>query len=415
MVFYMQITINKSTARGAIYAPPSKSLAHRYIICAALAEGESTITNVDFSEDIKATIDCVRVFGAGVEVFDKSVRITGVGGTVDKASLVFPCRESGSTMRFFMGLAMYFGVPSSFYGSETLRKRPFSIYEDLCRENGLEFLKREDHIFVHGRLSAGEFKIAGNVSSQFITGLLFILPLLERDSKITLIPPVESRSYLNLTIQAMLDFGVSVEWISDNELLIKGGQSYKNTPAGGLSVEGDYSNAAFLDALTCIGGAVDVLGLNAGSLQGDRVYKEYFAALRQGPAELDISDCPDLGPVLFSVAAACEGGIFTGTRRLKIKESDRGEVMCSELAKFGVRSRLEENRIEIYKAGLTAPSEMLSGHNDHRIVMSLSLLLTLTGGALDGAEAVRKSYPGFFEDIRRLGIDVACSTEQVRN
>jgi len=404
----MLVTINKSTAKGSVFAPPSKSLAHRYIICAALAAGKSTITNVDFSEDIKATIDCVRVFGAEVEVCDNTVIVTGVGAKTDKSLLEFPCRESGSTMRFFMGLAMYFGVASKFYGSETLRKRPFSIYEDLCRDNNIDFIKNEDHIFVNGKLSAGNYEIAGNVSSQFITGLLFMLPLFEKDSKISLIPPVESRSYLNLTIQAMADFGVEVSWMNENELIIHGGQHYKNTGDKAFAVEGDYSNAAFLDAFSLIGGSVDVKGLNEKSLQGDRVYKEYFEALRNSNACLDISDCPDLGPVLFAMAAACEGGVFTGTRRLKMKESDRGEVMCRELAKFGVDSKIEENQIEIFKSELKAPDEVLNGHNDHRIVMSLTLLLTLTGGSLEEAEAVRKSYPGFFEDIKKLGIELCC-------
>lgn len=400
----MDICVNKSTAKGVISAPPSKSLAHRYIICAALSEGESIISNVDFSEDIKATMDSVNSLGAKTELIDAStVRVEGIGENFSKKSLDIYCRESGSTMRFFMGIAFGYGVESKFYGSTTLRNRPFSVYETICKEQNIVFERKEDHIFLHGKIKAGNYDIPGNISSQFITGLMFSLARLDDDSVINLIPPVESRSYIDLTIQAMKMFGVEVDWSSDTALYIKGNQKYVSRS---VTVEGDYSNAAFLDAFNLIGGDVCVENLNSNSLQGDRVYKEYFKALKSGKPTLDISDCPDLGPILFAMAAACNGGVFTGTKRLKIKESDRGTVMCAELEKFGVKSCLEENTIEIFKSDLITPSSALSGHNDHRIVMSLSLLLSVTGGKLEGAEAVRKSYPGFFDDIIDLGIEV---------
>ena len=186
-------------------------------------------------------------------------------------------------------------------------------------------------------------------------------------------------------------------------LYVKGNREYKPKT---IEVEGDYSNAAFLDAFNYLGGNVQVTGLKETSLQGDKVYKEYFEKLKKENATLDISDCPDLGPVLMALAAALNGAKFIGTKRLKIKESDRGSVMCEELSKFGIKSKIYENEIEIIKGELKAPTEVLSGHNDHRIVMSLSLLLSKTGGKIDEAEAVRKSYPGFFEDIKKLGIEV---------
>ena len=161
-----------------------------------------------------------------------------------------------------------------------------------------------------------------------------------------------------------------------------------------------------MDAFNFLGGDVKVEGLNPKSLQGDKVYLDCFEKLKAGKAVIDIADCPDLGPVLFSVAAANHGGIFTSTARLKIKESDRGSVMCEELAKLGVKTSMDDNSIEIEGNGISSPSGSLSGHNDHRIVMSLSLLLTIVGGTITQAEAVRKSYPGFFEDIKSLGIKV---------
>ena len=422
----MDLYIERSTARGTVTAPPSKSMAHRHIICAALAEGKSIIRNVDLSQDIAATLDCIRALGAKAEEKDGTVTVEGIGdilgngdlcgnraaadgrdaGDADSDAAVqdFRCRESGSTMRFFMAVAMLTGRPSRFYGSPTLLNRPFGVYEDICRAQNIVFEKREDHIFVEGRLKPGEYRLPGDVSSQFITGLLFALPFLDGDSKIELIPPVESGSYIDLTVSALRAAGVIVERISSTTLVVRGGQSCAPVD---ITVEGDHSNAAFLDAFNAIGGSVEVGGLSEDSLQGDRVYKGFFKELKEGRPTIDISDCPDLGPVLFAVAAANNGGYFTGTRRLKIKESNRGLVMCEELARFGIETDAGENYIDIKGCGLRKPEEAVCGHNDHRIVMSMALLLSLTGGKLTGAEAVSKSYPGFFEDIGSLGIGIS--------
>ena len=398
----MEAIIDISKAHGEIMAPPSKSLAHRYIICASLSKGTSVISNIDYSEDILATIDCATELGAAIERNDSTLTITGIDGSVKKDSFSFYCRESGSTMRFFMGVALALGVPSKFYGSETLRKRPFGIFEDICASENIEFKKKEDYIYVNGKLKNNSFKVLGNISSQFITALLFVLPLLN-GGKITIIPPVESRSYIYLTLQALKAFKTEAFFEDDTTLRVLPGEY----TASNITVEGDESNAAFLEAFNYLGGSVKVLGLNKDTLQGDRVYKDYFEALKKENAVLDITDCPDLGPVLFAVAAASlNGGTFTGTKRLKLKESDRGRVMCEELSKFGVRSESTENSITIYKSALKKPAERVYGHNDHRIVMSLTLLLTLTGGIINEAEAVRKSYPDFFEDIKNLGIGV---------
>ncbi|MBP5384319.1 MAG: 3-phosphoshikimate 1-carboxyvinyltransferase [Lachnospiraceae bacterium] len=393
----MNIVIQKATACGTIKAQPSKSMAHRYIICAMLSEGESRIRGLAESEDILATMDCARALGAELKKDGEDLLVRGISDRKPAGEIVFSCRESGSTMRFFMGIAMGLGCRARFYGSRTLLQRPFSVYEEIAKRQGITFVRNEDHILVDGKLQPGDFEIPGDVSSQFISGLLFVLPLLEKDSRIVLLPPVESRSYIDLTLQALRDFGVCVE----NDLSIGGKQSYRcNT----IDVEGDMSNAAFPDALNLLGGSVKITGLSADSSQGDRVYREYFQKLREGDACLDLTDCPDLGPVLFAVAACLHGGTFTGTRRLKMKESDRGTVMCEELAKCGVGTHMEDDSVRILPSVLHAPDQNLLGHNDHRIVMALSVILTRTGGTIEGAQAVSKSYPTFFDDLKSLGI-----------
>lgn len=398
----MNVLIRSGIARGTVAAPPSKSMAHRLLICAALAEGESIVRGVDRSEDILATADCLSALGASLSWDGSSVRVRGCDPR-KAGPAVLRCRESGSTLRFMIPLCLLSGSAMRLEGSETLLSRPLSVYEDLCRERNLTLRRMDGGLLAEGRLTAGEYTVPGGVSSQFITGLLFALPLLSGDSRITLIPPVESRSYLSLTLQALRDAGVSVSWTDQNTLIVPGNTAYQSQDT---EVEGDYSNAAFFEALNCAGGRVTVTGLRKDSLQGDRVYQEFFPQLAAGPAELDLSDCPDLAPVLFSVAALCYGAVFTGTRRLRFKESDRGAAMAEEMAKFGVTLTLEENRIAVPAAALHAPSEALDSHNDHRIAMALSLLCTRTGGEIRGAEAVRKSFPDYWERLRSLKIDI---------
>ncbi len=398
----MNINVNPSIAKGVVNAPPSKSMAHRMLICAALSEGRSRIDNIAFSQDILATLDCVKAMGAEVEIDGNVITMTGIGGKETLPPTTYMCRESGSTLRFFMGIAMAVGFDSTFCGSETLLGRPLSVYENICKDQGIEYSK-EGQIHIKGQISPGDYVLPGNVSSQFISGLLFALPLLKADSRIIFNTNIESLSYIGLTIQALEMFGVKVNWSDEKTLFIPGNQKYKSCDT---YVEGDYSNAAFLDVFNTMGGEVEVTGLKIDSIQGDRVYKEHFEALSKGQATVDIKDCPDLGPILFVVAALNYGGIFTGTARLKIKESDRGTVMCQELAKFGVETVMEEDRIEIKRCELHAPSQDIDGHNDHRIVMSFTTMLSKTGGKLFGAEAVRKSYPDYFDVIKGLGIEV---------
>ena len=398
----MNVLIRPGTARGTVAAPPSKSMAHRLLICAALADGESTVRGVDRSEDILATADCLAALGASLTWEGDDVRIRGCDPR-KSGPAVLRCRESGSTLRFMIPLCLLSGNPMRLEGSETLLSRPLSVYEDLCREQGLALRRENAGLLAEGCLAPGEYTVPGGISSQFITGLLFALPLLPADSRIQLIPPVESRSYLSLTLQALHDAGVDVSWADENTLFIPGGAAYRPLDT---EVEGDYSNAAFFEALNCTGGNVTVTGLRPDSLQGDRVYRDFFPRLAAGNAGLDLADCPDLAPVLFAAAALGRGASFTGTRRLRFKESDRGAAMAQELAKFGVQLISEENRITVPAAPLRAPSEPLDSHNDHRIAMALSLLCTRTGGEIRGAEAVRKSFPDYWDRLRSLGIEI---------
>ena len=220
---------------------------------------------------------------------------------------------------------------------------------------------------------------------------------------LSITPPVESRPYIEMTRQAQAMFGVESVWTDENTLRIFGGQRYQPVDT---VVEGDWSNAAFLEGFNLLGGDVTITGLIENSLQGDKIYKKYYKMLQNGCPELDIQQCPDLGPVLMALAAANHGATLTGTRRLAIKESDRGAVMAEELEKLGVHCLRTDNTITVPGGQLTRPTEVLSGHNDHRVVMALSLLLSRVGGTIEGAQAVSKSFPHFFDCIRSLGVEV---------
>ena len=399
----MKVRIGRGTAKGTVSAPPSKSMAHRLLICAGLSDGECIVHGISDSEDMLATMDCLHALGVQCEKEKDTVKVSGIDIRKAVASEKLNCRESGSTLRFFVPIALLTGKETVLAGSRRLMERPLSVYEELFLQRGIAFQKTEREIRTRGSLRYGSFEMDGNVSSQFVTGLLLALPLLEGDSRIVLRPPVESRSYIDMTLSALKLFGVEAGWQEENVLYIKGNQRYH---AEEVFVEGDYSNAAFFEALNLLGGQVKIENLRKDSLQGDRVYEELFEALKRPGAELDLSDCPDLGPVLFAAAAAECGGKFTGTRRLKIKESNRGEAMAEELRKFGVTVEVLENEVIVGRQGLREPKEVLDGHNDHRIVMSEAVLLTQTGGIIDGAEAVSKSFPDFFEKLASLGIEV---------
>lgn len=397
----MKINIKCGVARGEIAAPTSKSIAHRLLICAALAKGESRISGITPCADVVATIDCLKALGAEIELVEDVATVKGFDPLTAEASGPLFANESGSTLRFLIPLALLSNKKIIFEGAERLMERPLGIYEELCSELGLTFERHEGKISVCGPLRTKAFRLRGDISSQFITGILFALPLIG-GGEIKLTTKLESRSYVDLTLDAMREFGVDACFDGEDVIRVSGGEYSPRRSAA----EGDWSAAAFIEALSCFGGDIKIKGLRSDSKQGDRVCREYIAELKSGFTRLSLCDCPDLAPILFTVAAACHGGEFSGTARLKIKESDRAAVMAEELRKFGAKIDVFEDSVTVHKTELHPPSEALFGHNDHRVVMSLAVLCTKFGGTIEGAEAVAKSYPEFFRDLSLLGFEV---------
>lgn len=408
----MKAIISESVANGSIPAPPSKSYSHRALLAAGLSEGQCVLEGVLESEDIYATLECLGALGATYTYEGSTIIIQGAGKAVKALEKVtegkaINCRESGSTLRFMIPIFLLGEKEVKLEGYGRLFQRPMKIYEDICKEQGLLFESYENGVRIKGPLKPGKYRIPGNISSQFITGLLYALSLLEEDSVLEVTEKIESYSYIKMTLEVLESFGVKIRQ-DGNRFYIPGKSVYKRES---YRVEGDYSNAAFLDGLKVLGGQVKVEGLKENSLQGDRIYKEYYVNLNREISfaqrkVMDLQDCPDLGPVLMALAACTGGGKFTGTRRLKIKESDRGAAMAEELGKFGIQVLCEENEIQVLPGNLQTPSEPIDSHNDHRIAMALALVCTRTGGIIQDAECVSKSYPGFWKDIQELGIGV---------
>lgn len=398
----MRAEILPSVAKGNIKAPPSKSVAHRALICAALSEC-SLVSGISYSKDIKATLNCLETMGAYVEqVSFDTVRIGGLK-TENIKECELDCFESGSTLRFLIPIALLSGKKIVFTGSDRLFERPLTVYEKVCAEQGLKFNKNGNVLTVNGKLNGGEFFIDGSISSQFVSGFLFALPLVESDSKIVLSEDSESLSYIEMTLKTMELFGIKIERPNNFTFIVKGKQKYMSKD---ITVEGDYSNSAFLDAFNLLGGKVNIESLNALSAQGDKIYKKLFNDIDKSQPVISLKDCPDLGPILFTLAAAKNGAVFINTKRLKIKESDRVEAMKAELSKFGAKLICEDNKVIVKGGGLYTPTDVLCAHNDHRVVMSLAVLASVYGGIIDGAEAVRKSFPDFFNVIESLGVKV---------
>ena len=408
---------------GTVSAPPSKSMAHRAVLCSALAKGTSHIENLEFSKDISATLAAAGQLCARVESGPADVLVEGLGhfrpvfGPVD-------CCESGSTLRFLIPLASLTGQSITFVGRGRLMERPQSVYETLYREQNLHFEQANGQLTVAGSLRSGEYTLAGNVSSQFISGLLFALPLLAGDSTLHLIPPVESRSYIEMTRAAQAAFGVTSHWLDDTTLCIPGGQQYHPRD---YIVEGDYSQAAFLAVLGAVKGGITLTGLAAETLQGDAAILDILRrcgakftrteaglVFEQAPlhgVDIDLADCPDLGPVLMVLGLLCEGTtVIRNAERLRIKESDRIAAMEAELRACGGVLSSEGGTITVQgcKPRLHAQEAPLSGHNDHRVAMSLTVraLAAHIALAINEAEAVQKSWPHFFDALKPLGVEV---------
>ncbi len=418
----MRVSIAPSEISGVLAAPPSKSMAHRVLICAGLAAGESRIENLSDSDDIRATCRALTLLGAQIGPADgNAVRVRGVGGVCPAVSVPVDCGESGSTLRFLIPVFARSGKPVRFTGHGRLMERPQTVYADLFAACGLKFTHTDEEISLWGALPAGEYTVRGDVSSQFISGLLFALPLARGDSVLHITPPFESRSYVALTLRALADFGVSAAFTEENTLSIPGNQTYR--PCN-CTVEGDASQAAFPAVLGAVRGGVTVTGLRPDSMQGDRVILDILARCgarftRRGDAvtfeksplhaiEIDLADCPDLGPVLMALGTFCEGTtVIRNAGRLRMKESDRIEAMQTELGKLGAEIASTFDTITIHGAPLHS-SHALQGHNDHRVVMALAVAALAAGipAAIDGAEAVRKSWPDFWQAIRALGAKI---------
>lgn len=402
----MILTISPSMPKGDIVAPPSKSFAHRALICASLANGKSKISNISFSEDIKATLECLSALGAKIEISGNTAEITGISSFDDINRASLNCNESGSTLRFLIPVCLLSEDKITLNGTEKLISRPLGVYEEIAEKQGVLFRKNTSSVEVKGKLSPDCFSVKGNISSQFISGLLFALPLLENDSEIKIIPPFESKPYVDMTVSILKTFGIEIDY-RDSNIKIKGKQQYKPQ---NVTVEGDWSNAAFLYAYCACGADVNVLGVDMNSSQGDKICLEYFNALKNGTPKLDLTDCPDLAPIMFAFAGVHNGAVFTGTDRLRYKESDRISCMQTELEKFGIKLLTGDNRVIIDSSEFHAPSSAIYGHNDHRIVMSNAFLLCKTGGKIDGYEAVKKSYPDFFDVILKAGVNLSYAT-----
>ena len=396
----MTVVIEPSKAKGIVLVPPSKSVSHRALICGAFSE-KSSIKNIAYSEDIKATIGALKALGAKVEESENEVII----GSLLKEPLrekIINCKESGSTLRFIVPIALLFEEEITLKGEGRLLKRPQNVFSELFENKEVLFSQTEEGIKVKGKIKSGKYYLKGNVSSQFISGLLFALPNIEGKSEIHLTTNLESAPYIDLTRKVLSDFGIETTY-ENGIFSVEKGEFLSRE----YEVEGDYSNAAVFFLLNAIGGNIEIKGLNEKSLQGDRVIASYLNSLKTFENKpLDLSDCPDLAPVLFAAAAVFGGGEFIGTKRLKLKESDRIETMKTELKKFGINLIEKENSVIIEKGVLSEPKEPLFGHNDHRIVMALSVLLSITGGEIEGAEAVTKSFPDFFVKLKSLGINI---------
>jgi len=399
----MKVKILPSKTSGEVSAPPSKSFAHRYLIGSVLSRGKCVIKNIADSDDISATLSCIEQLGGSVT---KDGNIVTVIPTNEKQieNAVFDCKESGSTLRFFIPVVLATGAKNcTFLGSERLLARGIKEYEKLFENSDVTIKSDEKSIEVNGTLSAGNYEISGEVSSQYTTGMLFALSRLSGKSTLKITGNAESRAYVDMTIKVLKDFGADIAEPEQNFFEING--KGRLSP-GEFTVEGDWSNAAFLIALSRLLGTISISGLNENSVQGDRFLSVAFDALDGENAEIDLKDCPDLAPILFSYAAYKNGGRFTNTRRLRVKESDRANVMAEELKKFGANVKVYENSVEIEKTQLKPPIVPLCGHNDHRIVMALSVLAVVFGAEIDGAEAVNKSYPDFFRVIKKAGVNV---------
>ncbi|WP_293007370.1 MULTISPECIES: 3-phosphoshikimate 1-carboxyvinyltransferase [unclassified Oscillibacter] len=403
----MDMHISPALLRGAVTPPPSKSMAHRLLISAALAEGTSIIHNVALSQDIEATLRCVEALGCSWEQAGPfSLRIHGCGPIVptDKTPR-FDCGESGSTLRFFIPLALAIAGSGAFTGRGRLMERPQAPYFDLFDEKGIAHSMENGVLTVRGALKSGEYSLPGDVSSQFFTGLLFALPLLKEDSVIVSSTKPESVDYIAMTVEALRAAGIRVlSQPAQRRWTVSSGRFHSFN----ATVEADWSQAAFWYAANVLGSTLRLEGLDPKSSQGDRVAAEYAVQLSQpGDVEIDVSGCPDLVPPLAVMAAARQGICrFTNAARLRLKESDRLKTTAALLRALGGNAEDGADSLTVHGVSRLSGGAV-DGAGDHRIVMAAAIAATCCAGPVTilGAEAVNKSYPSFFEDYLALGGD----------
>lgn len=412
----LDIELFPSILKGEIKAPPSKSLSHRALICAALSKGQSIISNIAYSDDILATINGLELLGAKFERSNDSLIVKGTK-RIKAPSKAINCNESGSTLRFLIPIFSLSNKEISFTGNPSLIKRPQSIYEKIFKQDGNIFEVSNNNILVNGSVTNRKYILKGNVSSQFFTGLMFALPLLKDDSTILIDGILESKSYIDLTIQMLNEFGIEITEL-ENGYFIKGNQSYKAT---NYKVEGDYSQAAFFLVAGVLNGLIKVKDLDLDSFQGDRaiikvikqmngkvIYMENGFITESSSTlgtTINLSDFPDLGPIIALLGSLSEGKTtITNASRLRIKESDRIESTVRTLKALGANISSTKDQIIIrgkkaLKGGVTVDS-----YNDHRIAMMISIAASLSKEkvVLTNANAVNKSYPNFYKDYESV-------------
>lgn len=402
----MDVKIIPSKLIGSVSAPSSKSYSHRMLIAAALADGVSEIRNITRSKDIDVTCGGMEALGASIINDGCVYTVKGVRTPAQRADI--DCGESGSTLRFILPVAAALGTQTTFSGRGKLPERPITAYIRELSKKGICFDRESGlPLKMAGRLNAGEFLIEGDISSQYITGLLFALPLCSEDSVIKLTSPLQSKPYADMTVEALSQFGIKINQSVMDGLpiyLIKGNQRY--TPVS-ASVEGDYSQAAFFFTANALGSEIRITNLNENTVQGDRaivdIIKQCTPALE--PFSADVSNIPDLVPILTVLGCFTKGkSRLVNAARLKIKESDRLTAIADALNAIGGRVNAGGDFIE------TEPITSFTGGtvnscNDHRIVMAAAIAATCSTApvVIKGAEAVEKSYPGFFDDFSALG------------
>ena len=390
----MNVKITQGNLEGKIKAHPSKSYAHRYLIGCALSKG-GFVKNIEYSDDIIATLNSLEALGFSfIRRFDsiEFLSFKKVSGIP-----VLDCNESGSTLRFLIPIALTIYNEVKFTGTERLIKRGIEEYEKAFKSE-IEFTKDKTSITAKGILKPKEFHLDGNISSQYISGLLFALPILNGDSKIIIDKSIESAPYVDITIDVIKRFGIDIA-LNSQEFIIKGNQTYAKYEC---IVEGDYSNAAFIDAFNYLGSKVEIEGLNPYSYQGDKAYIEFFKELSDGFATINIKDSIDLGPVLFVFASLNHGARFIGTKRLEIKESNRIKDLEVEMNKLGVTFEIKDDEVTVSKINTKVKEVEFDSHNDHRVLMSLSLYSSIMNVKITNSDCVKKSNPNFFIDLLKL-------------